>query len=89
MDWTDPKPRGPHPNYSLLIVRRPSSIIGAVQKLLENNIEIISVSACSMGTALGALICSGMDLTQIEKSIPSFDHFDPAHKKIVLFFVIV
>lgn len=49
------------------------SYLGAIQKLAERNIEIASVSACSMGTVLSALICSGMELKAIEESVLKFD----------------
>ena len=49
------------------------SYLGAVQKLIDNNITIASVSACSMGSVLGALICSGMEISKIEQFVLDFD----------------
>jgi len=49
------------------------SYIGAVRRLYESNISIASISACSMGTVIGALIASGNDLETLEKKILNFD----------------
>ena len=57
------------------------SYIGAIQKLYENKISVASVSACSMGTMLGALLCSGMDIKKIEETILNFDYSNLETKK--------
>jgi predicted acylesterase/phospholipase RssA len=49
------------------------SYIGAIQKLKEHDIEIASVSACSMGTIIGALVCSGMKIEDLQQTILNFD----------------
>ena len=38
------------------------SFIGAINRLYKSNIEIASISACSMGSVIGALIASGKHL---------------------------
>ncbi len=49
------------------------SYIGAYRKLKEQGYEIASVSACSMGTILGVLLCSGKSPEEIEKVVLDFD----------------
>ncbi len=49
------------------------SYIGALQKLAENNITISSVSACSMGSVLGVLACSGLNPQEVEAAIINFN----------------
>ena len=49
------------------------SYLGAVRRLYAQNISIASISACSMGTVIGALIASGIDLKDLEKKILNFD----------------
>jgi predicted acylesterase/phospholipase RssA len=49
------------------------SYIGAVKELYRNNIEITSISACSMGSIMGALIASGKDMNEIEQKIINFN----------------
>jgi predicted acylesterase/phospholipase RssA len=48
------------------------SYIGAYRKLLETY-DIASVSACSMGSILGVLICSGKSPDEIEQAVLGFD----------------
>lgn len=57
------------------------SYIGAYRKLLETY-DIASVSACSMGTILGVLICSGKSPDEIEKAVLDFDFSLLKTKKI-------
>ncbi|MEM7087222.1 MAG: patatin-like phospholipase family protein [Bacteroidota bacterium] len=49
------------------------SYIGALRKLQENDIEIASVSTCSLGTVIGAMLCAGMDIDTIEQKILNFN----------------
>ena len=49
------------------------SYIGAIQELLKNNITIASVSGCSQGTVIGAMLCAGLPIEQIEKHILEFN----------------
>ena len=49
------------------------SYIGVINKLFKNNIEIASISACSMGTILGVLIASGKELKELEEKIINFN----------------
>jgi predicted acylesterase/phospholipase RssA len=49
------------------------SYLGAVRNLYKYNIEIASISACSMGTVLGALIASGKDLVELEEKLVNFN----------------
>ena len=49
------------------------SYLGAINRLYSNNVEIESISACSMGTVVGVLIASGIDLEELEKRIINFD----------------
>ncbi|HEY5823006.1 MAG TPA: patatin-like phospholipase family protein [Cyclobacteriaceae bacterium] len=49
------------------------SYIGAVNRLYTNKVKIESISACSMGTVVGALIASGIDIKELEKKIIEFD----------------
>ena len=48
------------------------SYIGAIRRLLASENTIASISACSMGSVIGALICSGMDLDSIENKLRAF-----------------
>ena len=48
------------------------SYIGVYRKLLETY-EIASVSACSMGSILGVLICSGKSPDEIQRAVLDFD----------------
>lgn len=56
------------------------SYIGAIQKLKEHNIEIASVSTCSMGAFIGALVCTGIDLKKLEEALLEFK-FTSLHKR--------
>lgn len=49
------------------------SYIGAISRLYREGIKIESISACSMGTVIGALIASGIDLKVLEERIINFD----------------
>jgi len=62
------------------------SYIGVFQKLIEYNIPIASVSACSMGTILGALLCSGLDAKKLEEVALNFD-FSVLKKKKSFYFL--
>jgi predicted acylesterase/phospholipase RssA len=62
------------------------SYIGAVQKLQEAGITISSVSACSMGTIIGALLCAGLPMTEVEEKILNFDFNLLKTKKSFSFF---
>jgi predicted acylesterase/phospholipase RssA len=47
--------------------------IGAFRKLQEHDFEIISVSSCSMGSVLGALLCSGRKtMAELETILSTF-----------------
>lgn len=48
------------------------SYLGAVRNLYKYKIEIASISACSMGTVMGAMIASGKDLSEIEDKLVNF-----------------
>jgi len=52
------------------------SYIGALRKMQEHNIEIASISACSLGTVIGAMVCAGIDLDAIEEKILNFNFTD-------------
>lgn len=58
------------------------SYIGAFQKLKESNIEIASISACSMGTVLGAMVCAGMDIQKIEDIVLNYKFSNLKRKKM-------
>lgn len=45
------------------------SYAGALRFLVEHGISFASVSACSAGTFLGALLCAGLSSEQIEREI--------------------
>jgi predicted acylesterase/phospholipase RssA len=62
------------------------SYIGAIKKMQEENIIIESVSACSMGTIIGALFCSGLSISEIEKATLKFD-FKQIKKKKPFYFL--
>lgn len=62
------------------------SYIGAIQKLLESGIEIKSISSCSMGSVIGALLASGKDINEIEKLISDFS-FSKFNQKKPLYFL--
>jgi predicted acylesterase/phospholipase RssA len=49
--------------------------------LYERNIKLESVAACSMGTLISALICSGKSPEEIEKAILDFDFKELRKKK--------
>jgi len=55
--------------------------IGAIQKLKKHNITIASVSTCSMGSIIGALVCSGMETEKLEEIILNFPFSSLARKK--------
>jgi predicted acylesterase/phospholipase RssA len=61
------------------------SYIGAFDMLQKNGMTIASVSACSMGTVLGALFCSGVDIKILEQKILEFD-FTQIKKRKSLWF---
>lgn len=48
------------------------SYIGAIQKLKEHNITIASVSSCSLGSVIGAMVCTGMDVKKLESTVLNF-----------------
>jgi predicted acylesterase/phospholipase RssA len=62
------------------------SYVGAVQKLLENNITIASVSTCSMGSIIGAMICSGLSPDEMERIITHFPFSMVNRKKAFYWF---
>jgi predicted acylesterase/phospholipase RssA len=65
------------------------SYIGAVKELYRNNVEITSISACSMGSIMGALIASGIDINEIEKKIINFNFsFLKTKKKFSCFYLL-
>ncbi len=47
--------------------------LGAINRLYRSNVQVESISACSMGTVIGALIASGIDLKVLEERILKFD----------------
>ena len=49
------------------------SYLGAINRLYRSNVQIESISACSMGTVIGALIASGIELKKLEDRILKFD----------------
>lgn len=49
------------------------SYIGAIRELLKNDITIASVSGCSQGTVIGAMLCAGLDIDKIEQHILDFN----------------
>lgn len=49
------------------------SYLGAINRLYRSQIKIESISACSMGTVIGALIASGIDFKELEARILKFD----------------
>jgi predicted acylesterase/phospholipase RssA len=57
------------------------SYIGAIGNLYKNQIEIASISACSMGTVIGALVASVKDLKEIEEKILHFNFSSLKTKK--------
>lgn len=57
------------------------SYIGAIRELLKNDFTIASISSCSMGTIISALVCYGMDLDEIETRLVNFDFKKVAKKK--------
>ena len=59
------------------------SYLGAVSQLYKSGIEIASISACSMGTIVGALIASGKNLEEIEAKLLSFDFSTLKTKKFL------
>ena len=59
------------------------SYLGAVSQLYKSGIEIASISACSMGTIVGALIASGKNLDEIEAKLLSFDFSTLKTKKFL------
>jgi len=59
------------------------SYIGAIRKLNAVGINIASISACSMGTIMGALFASGLDLNEIEQKIINFNFKHLKTKKVL------
>lgn len=50
------------------------SYVGAFRALAERNVDVASVSACSAGTLLGALLCTpGLDLDEVEARLVEAD----------------
>ncbi len=62
------------------------SYIGAINRLYASNVTIESISAYSMGTAIGPLIASGIDLKVLEERIINFDFSILEIKKPLGFF---
>jgi predicted acylesterase/phospholipase RssA len=59
------------------------SYIGTLSVLAEHGISFASVSTCSAGTLVGALICAGKTLEEIEKSALEIDFASYAGKRAV------
>ncbi|MEL7424442.1 MAG: patatin-like phospholipase family protein [Bacteroidota bacterium] len=57
------------------------SYIGAIRELLKNGFTISSISSCSMGTLIAALVCYGMDIDEIEEKLVNFDFKTVIKKK--------
>ncbi len=52
---------------------RAISYVGALNVLAEHNISFMSVSACSAGSFIGALLCAGKTAEEIEKWVFDLD----------------
>ncbi|WP_221392011.1 patatin-like phospholipase family protein [Dyadobacter sp. NIV53] len=49
------------------------SYIGAIKELLDNQIEIVSISASSMGTIIGSMLASGLTIDEMERKVLNFN----------------
>lgn len=65
------------------------SYLGAINCLYRNNVKIESISACSMGTVIGALIASGIEIKELEERIIRFDFSILKTKKLFSLFRIL